>query len=268
GLVAVLLAALALREPTLALLVALLLAAVPLVLVAWRHPAAAALAPAALVLLVCALGLLVGTELLYIRDTFGTRMNTVFKFHYHVWLLLGLLSPLLVLYLLRGGAYRARGAGVLGGAAVALAAVLFVGGLLYPLGATWTKVNAFKGPATLDGAVWLDAGAAGDAQAIRWLAENVPGRPVIVEAVGDDYSEYGRVSTFAGLPTPLGWQGHELQWRGGLPEFGRRREAVDLVYRGTDPSTLLPMLQGMQAQYVYVGALEVQKYGPGVRERF
>ena len=31
--------------------------------------------------------ILIGTELIFIRDTFGSRMNTVFKFQYHAWLL-------------------------------------------------------------------------------------------------------------------------------------------------------------------------------------
>jgi uncharacterized membrane protein len=241
------------------------------------------------VLLVCALGLLLGTELLFLRDTFGSRMNTVFKFHYHVWLLLGLLSPLLVAYLLRGPLVettaqaavdrRRRGAPAVvrgpsplttafGGLAVALAAVLVVGGMLYPLGATIAKTNGFHGPATLNGAAWLEQARPGDAQAIRWLADHVPGRPVIAEAVGDDYSEFGRVSTFAGLPTLVGWIGHELQWRGNLGEYQNRQQAAEAIYRGGDLTALLPLLQAQRVNYVYVGRLEAEKYGPGVYDRF
>ena len=52
----------------------------------------------------------------------------------------------------------------------------------------------------------------------------------MLEAVGDDYSAFGhaRISTFTGLPTVMGWLGHELQW-GHDP--GRRRQDVEALYR-------------------------------------
>ena len=99
-------------------------------------------------------------------------------------------------------------------------------------------------------------------------ADHVPGRPVIAEAVGDDYSEYGRVSTFAGLPTLVGWIGHELQWRGNLGEYQNRQQAAEAIYRGGDLTSLLPLLQAQRVNYVYVGRLEAEKYGPGVYDRF
>jgi uncharacterized membrane protein len=244
----------------------------------------------------CTIGLLLGTELLFIKDSFGSRMNTVFKFYYHIWLLLGLLSPLLIAYLLRGPVplptsdaaaspvagdaptptaarpRAARSGGLLafalGATAVVFAGALTLAGLLYPLGATATKTGSFRGPATLDGAAWMETSRPGDAQAVRWLRERVPGRPVIAEAFGDDYTEAARVSTFAGLPTLLGWIGHELQWRGPQNEFDRRKQTVEAIYRTADPATLLVVLQGLKLEYVYVGRMEVEKYGPAVRDRF
>ncbi len=306
------------RDPTLSLLLLLLVGLLPLVLAARRGPGAAILAPAGTLLLLCAVGLLLGTELIFLKDSFGTRMNTVFKFYYHVWLLLGLLSPLLIVYLVRGpgnltppaplpsegrgepaqpgkaapdapAPYGERGAGAgvrpsppsrigtgaggvglraFGALAVVLAGALMLGGMLYPVGATWTKDNAFQGPATLDGAAWLQASRPGDAEAIRWLEQNMPGRPVIAEAFGDDYSEAGRVSTFSGLPTLLGWIGHEQQWRGPQPTLDQRKATLETIYRGADPSTLASLLQAQHVDYVYVGTMEVEKYGPGVRDRF
>lgn len=261
-----------LRDPTLGVLLALVVGTAPLLLAAWQAPERAPLTAFGTVVLLGALGLLLGTELVFLRDTFGTRMNTVFKFYYHVWLLLGVLSPLLAVYLLRRAAppagalaIAARALGVCG---VAIAGALALAGLLYPVGATWAKTERFRGPATLDGAAWLEQALPGDARAVRWLRERVAGRPVIVEAVGGDYTEYGRVAVFAGLPTPLNWPGHELQWRGPLPEFARRQEAVDAVYQRAAGGALLPLLQGLRAEYVYVGRLEAEKYGPGVYMRF
>ena len=88
-------------------------------------------------------------------------------------------------------------------------------GLAYPLGATWTKSNGFRGEPTLMGDRFLERGAPADYRAIEWLRQNAQGRPVVVEAVGGDYSEHARVSTFSGLPTLIGWVGPRapVAWR-------------------------------------------------------
>ena len=209
--------------------------------------------------------ILVGTDFVYIRDSFGTRMNTVFKLYYHVWLLLGLVgAPALALWLGRTwlGAPAAAGRVIAG---TALAACLALG-LVYPLAATWTKSGAFRGPATLDGSAFLERSKPADAAAIRWLAAR-PERPVVLEAVGGDYQEFARVSTFSGLPTLLGWVGHELQWRGQLDEYNRRQQDVDAVYQRAERDDALQILNRYRVRYVFVGSLEREKYGRQTEER-
>jgi YYY domain-containing protein len=204
-------------------------------------------------------------EIAFLRDSFGTRMNTVFKFYYHVWLLLGLIAaPALGLSLLRSSlgvpraAFRAVG-GLMLGLVVAV-------GLVYPLAATWSKSNGFLVAPTLDGAAFLERSKPADAAAIQWLASR-PGRPVVVEAIGGDYQEYARVSTFSGLPTILGWIGHQLQWRGQLDEFDRRQRDVDSLYSRADREEVMRVLHRYRARFVFVGSLERERYGDQVIPR-
>jgi uncharacterized membrane protein len=244
------------------------LALVQRLAVDWRADGAAAASSAALfAALVAALAwsIVATAEIAYISDSFGTRMNTVFKFYYHVWLLLGLIAaPALGLCLLRSGfgspgpAFR-----LLGGLTLALTVGL---GLIYPLASTWSKSNGFLAAPTLDGASFLERSKPGDAAAIKWLAAQ-PGRPVVVEAVGGDYQEYARVSTFSGLPTVLGWIGHQLQWRGQLDEYGRRQEDVESLYSRAGREEVLRILGRYRARFVFVGSLERERYGEQVVPR-
>jgi uncharacterized membrane protein len=94
---------------------------------------------------------------------------------------------------------------------------------------------------------------------------------VIVEAVGQDYSLYGRISAFTGLPTIMGWQGHEYQWRTNQLNdaiFDQRLTDVDTIYSNPDSHQVLAMMAHYHAEYLYVGALEHIQYPNANLSRF
>jgi len=58
----------------------------------------------------------------------------------------------------------------------------------------------------------------------------VIGQPVIVEAQGDSYTDYARISANTGLPTILGWTVHEWLWRGDYSVPAARIDDVRAIY--------------------------------------
>jgi len=201
-------------------------------------------------------------EFVYLRDLFGTRINTVFKFYFQAWVLLALASAY--------GAFvvssRLRG---LGGLVWRLAlTALVLGGLVYPVLATPNKAGDFGSPPTLDGMAWLETAHPDDYAAIRWLQANVTGAPVILEAWGGSYQYAARVSALTGLPTVLGWDFHEYQWRGSYDEPSRRKTDVDILYNTSDLTQTLTLLDKYAITYVYVGPLERERYNPGGLAKF
>jgi YYY domain-containing protein len=239
--------------------VALLLA---LVLVALQALLARATPPPLRVLwLLVAAGLtcMLGPELLYIRDEFDDsalyRMNTVFKLDYQAWMLLGL-AAIGALAWRREWLPRRLGRWAFG--LVAAAAV--VAAAVYPVAGTYARKGGFDRSPTLDGLGWLRDRAPGDPGAIAWLNEHAPDGAVVLEAVGEDYSAFGhgRISTFTGLPTVLGWAGHELQWG---HDVGSRADDVARAYSTPSGAGAEPILGRYGVRYVVVGPLERTDYG-------
>ena len=245
-------------------------------------------AAASFVLLLLALGffLVMVAELFHIVDSFGgawRRMNTVFKVYYQAWLLLGIAASFAVYGLWAGAGRRpvasrtgqetaqslwrrfltqaGRPALQYGGAAAM--AFLLAASFYYTIGAALDRSGANGPPPegrTLDGLAYLRSENPGEYAAIAWLRDEAPpGR--IVEAVGDDYSRYGNISAATGLPTLLGWKGHELQWRGSSEPFAGREEDVAAIYSGQAPAEARRLLNKYGVRYVYLGNRERERYG-------
>jgi uncharacterized membrane protein len=132
--------------------------------------------------------------------------------------------------------------------------------LTYPALAIGNKTNNLKPYLgwTLDDFRRIERGNPDEAAAIVWLRSAPDG--VVAEAVGGSYSEYGRIAAYTGLPTVLGWPGHEVQWRGTAEPQGSRQDDIKVLYETGNWDQARPILQKYSVRYVVVGALERNTY--------
>ncbi|HEU4758566.1 MAG TPA: hypothetical protein VFT91_01160, partial [Dehalococcoidia bacterium] len=206
--------------------------------------------------------LLLGVEFYWVKDPFWVpRFNTLNKVSFQGWTMTSVAGALGVYYLVSRPWPRLRLS--LARASWALAATAVVlAGFVYPVISTYSVTNSFSNDRYLDGLRFIRNDHPGDYQGVLWLGGNVHGTPVVLEAVGDSHSGFARVSAFTGLPTLLGWPLHEFWFRGSYVPQGTRRDDVQRAYQATDPSTLTAILRRYGVEYVYVGPLEREAYGP------
>ena len=195
-------------------------------------------------------------EFVYLRDQFGNRMNTVFKFYYEAWVLWSILAAY--------GLAKSIGSSRITVRIVSIGLILISTGigLVYSVTALADKTDFLnvltRSNITLDGSNFYQVSNMDEWQAVKWL-QNQP-NSVIVEAVGGSYTEFARISTFSGQATILGWPGHESQWRGGYNEIGSRQQDIEQIYTSTDWTATELLLKKYRAKYIVVGNLERSAY--------
>lgn len=243
----------------------LMLCGLPVIVVWLLLERDARLTPAnvSLVLFALALLLLLVPEFFYISDIYsGSRMNTVFKVSYQVWLLMSIASGLGIVALWKSVRFNIvlRYLVPLGTAAILIA------GLAYPVvgGQQWLNWrNPDREWVGIDGLAYLktepDSTEAAEYEAIQWLLENAEEDDVILTAGGGEWdTAVGRLSGGSGVPTIIGWTGHERQWHLGddavLAELPQRVNDIDAMY--AVPPTL-ELLDKYGVTLLYIGPNEL-----------
>jgi YYY domain-containing protein len=207
-----------------------------------------------LILVAAGAGMTLLPEYVYIKDVFGVRINTIFKFYHLAWVVWAIAAAGAVYAMLIAKDGLPSVARWLFGGGLALVIGL---GLIYPLAAIPDRVKEFPEAPTLDGIVYLEQFQPADYAATQWLNKHVQGVAVILETHSTGaYAYEGRVSTLTGLPTLVGWGHHEWQWRGNMDEQNKRYPVIEELYSTGDPQRTLTLLDEYDITYVYVGPLE------------
>ena len=205
-------------------------------------------------MILIAAALVIFPEFFYLRDLFGTRMNTIFKFYYQAWILWGLAAAYACSELCK----RLQ---TVGKAVFAFVMLLMTAAvMIYPVFCAAGKWESLmhKQSLTLDGAAYLHTSRTDDWMGLLWLEQAEPG--VVLEKVGSSYSGDNIVSTFAGLPAVMGPAGHESQWRGGYNEIGSRSDDVQRIYETHSWETAKELLDTYGIRYVFIGSAEKSAY--------
>jgi YYY domain-containing protein len=218
--------------------------------------------PTAFVLLLTLLGAILALvpEFVYLRDSFGNRMNTIFKFYFQAWMLWGLAGAFASVVILSQIRLKWRWA-------VAAIWLVSVGaGLVYPAIMIQAKTGMVDAETkqlriadwSLDGTLNFQENSPDDYAAVQYLKQAPYG--VVAEAVGGSYSAFARIASQSGLPNVLGWPFHEYQWRGSTDEIGTREPDLERLYTTEDWDEAQLILMRYNIRYVVLGNLERVAY--------
>lgn len=203
-------------------------------------------------------------EVIYFKDIYTTyfRANTLFKFSYQVFIVLSIAAGYIIIRTLpKNKNYLS----VL--YLTALIFLLFLA-LSYPIFAIKTYYNNLNTYVGLDGLNYLYKLYPTDYQAILWIRQNIKGQPVILEANGESYTDFARVSANTGLPTIIGWPVHEWLWRGTYDVSSARIPDVQTLYETPNLEVTKQLIKKYNIQLVFIGVLEKQKYPNLLENKF
>jgi len=223
-----------------------------------------------MLLIILSTFLILVPEFFYLKDIYPTyyRANTMFKLVFQAFILLGICSGYIFVRIATNLANLRIRQRIVPGGFLIVAVVLICVVMIYPFLAVPSYYGNFKNYQGLDGINYLKTLYPDDYVAIQWLNTNIKGQPVILEAQGDSYTDYARISANTGLPTVLGWTVHEWLWRGSYDVPAPRITDVKTLYETTNLQAAKSLINEYHIQYVYVGNLERQKYPDLSEQKF
>ena len=216
-----------------------------------------------LILLIISTLLILIPEFVYVKDIYPTyyRANTMFKFVYEAFIILSLCSAYIVTKIISSIKTKKI---LIPFSIISILLLAFV--LIYPVFAINSYYQDLKIYQGLNGINYLSSLYPGDYNLINWINQNIKGQPVILEANGDSYTDYARISANTGLPTVIGWPVHEWLWRGTYDIVAPRITDVQTLYTTPEINVAKNLIKKYNISYVVVSTLERQKY-PNINEQ-
>ncbi|OGH09736.1 MAG: hypothetical protein A2152_03950 [Candidatus Levybacteria bacterium RBG_16_35_6] len=221
------------------------------------------------ILIILSTVLIILPEIVYIKDIYPTyyRANTMFKLVYQSFIMLSISCGYIMIRIFslfkkskinKFVSYKIN-LYVFFPWSIILLFLLFLI-VVYPFLAIPSYYNNLQKYVGLNGTTYLKTLYTTDYAAIEWLNKNIKEQPIILEAQGDSYTDYARVSSNTGLPTVLGWTVHEWLWRGSYDIPAPRIKDVENLYQSKDLSLVKSLIKKYNISLVFIGDLEKEKY--------
>lgn len=202
--------------------------------------------------------LIIIPEFFYIKDIYPAhfRANTMFKLGYQAFIILGVASSYTLFRLKLFSRLKHSFSFV----AIFLFVVSFSLIMIYPFTSFPSYYGSLDKTPEFDGSAWILKEFPEDKAIIDFLNVKIKNQPVILEAQGDSYTDYGRISAYTGLPTVGGWLVHEWLWRGSSDAVGKRSPDISHIYEYVDIAETKKLLKKYRVKFVIVSRLEKEKY--------
>ena len=215
-----------------------------------------------LVMVVVSVLLIFIPEVIYVKDIYIKdyhRANTMFKLTYQSFVMMSLVFG--VTFGSMAKEIRTSKFEIRKYLPMAIILIVFAAHMLYPFYAINSYYNGLKNYQGIYGLKWLWRQYSDDYAALMWLKNlNAKNNFSILEAVGESYTDFARMSAFSGFSTVLGWRVHEWLWRGGFDIPAQRTEEVRKMYESPFDPESLRLLKQYKIRYIVVGDLERKTY--------
>lgn len=210
-----------------------------------------------LAIALCAMGLVLTPEVIYIRDIYGetdARFNTMFKLTYQAYILFGIIMGV--------------AAGILCYRIYALFMVTCV--LTVALSAyTPHAINNWMGDVTDVKRTRTISSLAPlyenyeyiyEMKAYDVLEVDTAKDITIIECAGDSYTHESALSVLTGAKTIVGWFVHEWMWRDDSEIVAQRSNEVQSFYESGNEEYCKSILDKYNVDYIFLGPREYNKY--------
>ena len=178
-------------------------------------------------------------EHVHLIDLFGNRMNTIFKSYYQVWILASVLFPIFIAKNLLDKRYI-----------LFLILPLIAISSVQNLSTFLDNTNNLSKEYSIDTSLEIERRYPGSNKTIQWIKLNTKSNDVIFSGVGEDYKLSSFFSIYTGRQTPIGWPGHENQWRGNKLEINERKANLINLFNSKDINEIDEIIKKYNISYI------------------